>query len=276
MINKKNFVLFSVLILTLFVTTSVQAEKVLFFSPTRVLLNDKDRVETISITNLSKYARSYNISVENLVMTEEGVTAQVEHFDYSAKRMLRFVPRKFDLQPNQRQTVRIMSRIPPDAGDGDYHAHLRFLENISRGAALNEKPQEGNSSMQAYLSYAAAIPVVISHGRVETGVGMKDVRVETGEKRNDITVKMRVTRDGNGQGVAYFDTNYVAPSGTESTATVRRTAYIYRELNERDYSYNFSLPDNIPPKGGSLKISIFDSNKENAEPVDQITVPIPD
>ena len=65
-------------------------------------------------------------------MTEEGVTAPVESFDLSAKRMIRYVPRQFTLAPGERQTVRVMSRIGPQTEDGEYHTHLRFLEDVTQ------------------------------------------------------------------------------------------------------------------------------------------------
>jgi len=108
------------------------ADKVLFFTPTRVVLNDTDKVEVMNITNLSQITRAYKISFQDQVMTYEGYTTSVDNFEYSAKRMLRFVPREFTLEPGERQTVRIMTRIRPDTKEGEYHTHVRFLEDVSQ------------------------------------------------------------------------------------------------------------------------------------------------
>jgi len=71
------FLLIAILALGAFVSTSY-ADKILFFSPTRVLLNDNDKVEVINISNLSEIARAYKISFQDLVMTEDGITTPVD------------------------------------------------------------------------------------------------------------------------------------------------------------------------------------------------------
>ena len=129
-------------------SVAVLADKVLFFTPTRVLLNDLDNVELINITNLSPLTRAYQVRAQDLIMTEEGVTAPVESFDLSAKRMIRYVPRQFTLAPGERQTVRVMSRIGPQTEDGEYHTHLRFLEDVTQRKELNKQTKETWKTMK--------------------------------------------------------------------------------------------------------------------------------
>lgn len=253
-----------------------RAEKVLFFSPTRIELSDRDKVATINVTNLSEIARAYNITAEDFMMTPEGVTRPVETFDYSAKRMIRFVPKSFELQPGQSQTVRVMARYRPDTQDGQYHSHLRFLENISKRAEINEERISGNgASMKAPLSYAAAIPVILTKGTVETTVGMKDVKLKkTSGGRYSVTMKL--TREGNGQGTALIDTEYFSPSGETIKATVRRTIHIYRELSERKYEYDFEMPDGVSVKaGGKIKIKLFNDSGSGGKFVREEVFEIP-
>jgi len=252
----------------------VLAEEILFFSPTRINLNNSNPVQTVTISNLSDIARAYSISVEDLIMTPEGITTPVDHFDYSAKRMIRFVPRDFVLKPGEKQTIRIMSRTGPDTAMGDYHSHMRFLEDVTKRQE-NNPPPEGGALISAPLSYEAMIPVVLSHGQVQTIIGLKDAKIEKNQKSAGYKISLQLTRDGNGQGIAYIDTNYTAPDGTRTAATVRRTVYIYRELNEVKKEYEFGLPEGTPV-GGNISVSVFDNLSDGAKPVGQMTLPLPE
>ncbi len=251
---------------------AAHAEKVLFFSPTRLHLSDRDKVATVDITNLSGIARSYTVSIEDLVMNSEGVTQPVETFDYSARRMLRFVPRSFVLQPDQRQTVRVMVRFPPEAADGQYHSHLRFLENVSERAEINkDRENMTGAAIHAPLSYAAAIPVIVSKGAIDVKIGMKDLRVLRDPKTGLYNVSLKITREGNGQGTAYLDTEYISPSGQPVTASVRRTVYIYREISERGKMYEITLPEGSKfEKGGKIKVSLYDKPDSGSPVAEQI------
>lgn len=262
-----------VLMVTVLYSAKTYASKVLFFTPTRVLLDDQKKVEVMNITNLSEITRAYKISFQDQVMTHEGYTTSVDNFEYSAKRMLRFVPRDFTLEPGERQTIRIMSRLRPDTAEGEYHTHVRFLEDVSQRDKLNPKP-EGQASISAPLAYEALIPAIISHGNVRNNIGLKDAEISKNTETGKYDVNLILTREGNGQGVAYVDTSYIAPNGEASTVTPRRTVYIYREITERKKDYDFTLPEGLAP-GGTIKISISDDAKRGAGPVKEVTLPLP-
>jgi len=250
------------------------ADKVLFFTPTRVVLNDTDKVEVMNITNLSDITRAYKISFQDQVMTYEGYTASVDNFEFSAKRMLRFVPREFTLEPGERQTVRIMTRIRPDTQDGEYHTHVRFLEDVTQRNTLNP-PKEGQAaSISAPLAYEALIPAIVSHGSIDTRIGLKDAKITKSDQLEKYDVNLILTREGNGQGVALVDTKYVAPGGAITVLTPRRTVYLYREIAERKKDYDFVMPSDLP-KGGNVLLTIHDSAVKDGPSVKEVTIPLP-
>ena len=96
---------------------------------------------------MSSIARSYNLSLQNIIMNENGQTVRVDTFDYSAKRMLRFVPRQFDIAPGKKaDCFVIMARFPEGTQDGQYHAHLEFLENVTKRVELNQDATPENQA----------------------------------------------------------------------------------------------------------------------------------
>ena len=219
------FLIFTLVISAISLAAPAMAEKVLFFTPSRVLLNDQDRVEVVNVSNLSSIARAYSISVKDLIMTEEGVTSEVDSFEFSARRLVRFVPRQFVLQPGERQTIRVMTRLSKDLPDGEYHSHMQFLENVQKRDEINPKLRDEGASMQAPLAYSTLIPIIISHGDIQTEIGANSAKIVDG--RNGIKgVELELTRSGNGQGTAYIDTEYHFTDGTKATAAQRSTDYI--------------------------------------------------
>ncbi len=254
----------------------VQAETVLFFSPTRIDVTDQKPVQEIRVTNMSSIARSYSLSIENLVMTEAGSTMRVDNFDYSAKRMLRFVPRKFDLKPGAKQIVRIMARFPQDTADGEYHAHIEFLEDVSRRTELNKDATPDNRArLKAQMSYAMAIPVIISKGEIKTEVSMGNLALGK-NKDGRPEISLDLARRGNGQGNIFVEADYIAQDGSETKAAVRRTIYVYRELDLRHHRIILELLDHKDLKsGGSVRVKLYNRDISEQDPIDTVLIAVP-
>lgn len=272
------FLTFCSFICASFVSLSAYAETIIFLAPMRLDLTEEQPVSEIRVTNTSSIGRGYNVSAENLIMTEDGVTQRVDDFEYSAKRMLRFVPRSFDLQPGQTQIVRVMARISKDTPDGEFHSHLEFLENIKRRGELNQnnsgEDSQERAAIKAQLAYSAAIPVTISKGQVSTQLEMQNVVFARNEKGEPV-INLDILRSGNGQGDLYLDANYVAPDGTESPAASRRTVYVYREIDVRRHSFVLNLlTDKGVPSSGQIRVKLFNRDVSADEPVQEVLVPL--
>lgn len=255
--------------------TSAQQSTILFFSPQRIDVSDKNQIQEIRLTNTSDIARSYSIKLQNFIMNEEGGTVSVDDFEYSAKRMVRYVPRKFDLAPGKTQTVRFMARISPDKPDGEYHSHIEFLENTKRRAEINKDitNKAEIAKMQAKISYAAAIPLTVSKGEIQTTLSMQDVTIKTDEKgaRN---VHMILKREGNGQGKLYLDADYIAPDETTAKAASRRTVFVYRELTQRKHKFSLDLLGDNVDENGSIRVKLFNRNLSEEQPVQEVIIPL--
>lgn len=272
--------LFKCLLLTLLLigsyTNNAKAETALFFAPNRLDIQEEKPVQEIRVTNMSDIARSYKLSIQNFIMNANGQTARVENFDYSAKRMIRFVPRQFDIPPGGKQIIRVMARFPNGTEDGDYHAHLEFLEDLPKRKILNKDlAPENQAKMNAQIAYTMAIPIIISKGEVNTEVSIKDATFET-DKKGTPFINMNIARSGNGQGNSYVEADYLTPDGRAEKATVRRTVYTYREIDERPYKFQLELLDqNDIKKGGKIKVKLYNKSVSETEPVDTTTIDIP-
>lgn len=262
----------------IFVTPSFAAE-ILFVSPTRVNLDEKNKVTVMNVTNMSNIDRTYTVGVKDIIMLEKGVTQAVEGFDYSAKKMLRFFPRQFTVPAGQKQSIRIMAKIPADTPDGQYHSHVFFLED---GAKQAKPPADlaagsGQAITSVPLAYSVMMPVTLSKGTIDTKVNWIDPKisksVKPGAKSNTYTISMQLTRSGNGQGIAYFDVIYTPSTGEAVQIGKRRTAYIYREIDKRDYKFDFSLPEGI--SGGNVQLRLLTGDKSKPTLIQETSLSIP-
>ncbi|MGN7439432.1 MAG: hypothetical protein ACTHOO_12405 [Alcanivorax sp.] len=268
--------LLCVLFAMVFNISAVKAEAVLFFSPTRVEIEGGKPVQEIRVTNMSDIARSYNLSLQNLVMNEDGVTVPVDTFDFSAKRMLRFVPRQFDIQPGKKQVIRIMARFPEGTEAGEYHAHLEFLENITRRIELNKDASpENQARARAQVAYAAAIPVIIGNGDIKTDVSMDQVKIVPHAQTQKRALSLDLHRSGNGQGNIFLEADYIGPDGQVKKAAVRRSVYVYRELSVRHHTFLLELLDEADvQKGGQIKVKLYNRDVSESDPIDEAILPL--
>lgn len=262
--------LFAVMACFMFSPTA-KAETILFFSPSRIEISDEKPVMVVNVTNTSSMARAYTISAEDLIMTDKGVTAPVDTFAYSAKRMIRFVPRQFVVKPGERQAIRVMARVPSGTSPGDYHTHLRFLEDMKKRAELNPSPPGDNkAAIQAPFEFEAMIPVIVSYGAVQTKLSLANASVRpSSQNAGDVTVTLDMRREGNGQGVAFIEFKH---KETGTLLGPRRTLNIYRELDALQKDFEVDLTDGI--RGGTLDVFVYDKNDPQAAPIIQQSLPL--
>lgn len=275
---KRILVLFCLVSSLLFLMSGAsKAKSILFFAPMRLDLSQDKPISEMRVTNTSKLALSYNVSVENLAMSEDGVTYRVDDFEYSAKRMLRFVPRQFDLEPGKTQIVRVMARIPNDVEDGEYHSHIEFLENVKRRGVINETGEKSyieRAEINAQLSYSAAVPITVSKGNVSTQLEMQNVKLEK-LASGGLKANFDIHRSGNGQGNLYLEADYIAPDGSVTSAATRRTVYVYREIDVRKHSFILNLLDREAlPSAGQINVKLYNRDISEDEPVQEVVLPL--
>ena len=252
--------------------STVHAETILFVSPTRVNLNEQHKVEVINVSNTSDVSRTYKVSLQDLAMTDKGVTSLQEGFPYSAKKMVRFFPREFTVAPGQAQVIRVMARIPADTPDGEYHVHIDFFEDAQQQGA--PPPTKGGVAMRASLAYSTMLPITITKGKIDTKVGWIDPALTKGTTPGNYHFATTLTRSGNGQGKADVDMIYVPASGEEIQIGKRRMIYVYRELDKLDYGFDFQLPEGAAPSG-QIKFRLLNGDISNPTLVEEKSLAIP-
>ena len=244
-------------------------DSVLFVAPTRLEMGPKDRIKTVVVTNKSERARRYDINIIEQEMNEQGLTETVEQFKYSAKSMLRFVPKRFTLEPNERQVVRVMVRRKANIEDGDYHSHMLFREVPVRPEKKKElidtTKQQASFSIPAL--YGLAIPVVVQQGNIES-----DVKITDAKLINNESLAISFDRSGNAEGTGRITVEY----GGKSIAQ-RQWIRIYRERDTITRLVKLDVPEGVTLSGGEIKIDLLDGvsdSFEEASTLQTFTVPV--
>ncbi len=269
----------ALILFSLVLAGTAKAGSVLFVSPTRVVLDKKNRVAVVNISNQSDIHRTYNIKIEDLMMTEAGVTKPMKKgFDYSLKKYLRYTPRRASLAPGERQALRIMIRPGADLKDGAYHSHLRFVEDIKAKTPEEKKvggkeEKSKGANIDIRMSYSAAIPVVYSHGNVNVEFGMKNAKLIK-DKEGKLKIKLDVTRSGNGQGRTYTKVFYKAAGSSKEVALSEFTTQtLYREVDLVHREYDLKTPEGVSIKPqGTIIVRMYDKNNNEAKVLKEIKI----
>jgi len=159
-----------------------QAYAGLLINPKRVVLADRERSATLDLMNEGQEVARYQIFFEQKMMNKEGVIVDMvdtEDGAVFAKDMIRYSPRRVDIKPGQKQTIRLAARRPKNLPDGEYISHLVFKEIPSK---IENGSQADNSEKKLKLAFRPtlklAIPIIVRKGELSAIGEIKDVDLD--------------------------------------------------------------------------------------------------
>tara|TARA_R110002124_G_scaffold89216_2_gene228289 strand:+ start:372 stop:1223 length:852 start_codon:yes stop_codon:yes gene_type:complete len=230
---------------------------VLFISPHRVDIAPDGRIQELNVANKSDVPRRYDLQIINQVMTESGVTERRDTFEYSAEKMLKFTPKRFTLEPGERQVIRVMVRRPKDLADGDYHSHLLFrevpLRNQERDGSGSDGKQKASFEIQAL--YGVAVPIVIQHGTVNSSMDIVSAALAKNEQGN-AGLGITFSRSGNGEAAAHLSVVHRLPGKEDVPVTTEQWVRIYREVDQIQKFVRLTSPEGHNLSGGQLILTL--------------------
>lgn len=180
----KNKFILSLCLLALFalpVAADAQV-KGLLISPKRVVFAKGERLKEVRLVNRGDDTQKYRISIVNRKMTQTG---QLEPTDapadneFFAGDILRYGPRQVELGPKQAQSVRLMSRLPADAADGEYRSHILIQEIPKAGEAESVSGDAADDiGVNVQAIFGISIPVFFRKGDLTSDVTLSNPRIE--------------------------------------------------------------------------------------------------
>ena len=248
---------------------------ILFVAPHRILMNPTEKVEVINVANKSDQTHRYDLTLIDQVMNDQGMTLRQDTFDYSAKRMIRFVPKRFTLKPGERQIVRVMVKRPEGLADGDYHSHLLFREvplSVQDKQTLKDVRSEQNKEKKVNFEiralYGVAVPIVVQHGKIESDILLGDASFIPATDKVTASLSVKFERTGNAEAAGQVGLSYIKAEGGEPIQLIEPIwVRLYHEVNTVTRNIQIKdMPEGVKLSGGKIVLTLSKAGAEIAVP----------
>ncbi|MFN3701505.1 MAG: hypothetical protein ACK4VI_08300 [Alphaproteobacteria bacterium] len=237
---------------------------VLFVAPNRLVIAPNENTTEINVSNKSDVQRRYDITIVDQIMTGDGLTQRVDTFEYSAKRMLRFVPRRFTLEPGGRQVVRVMATRESGLPDGDYHSHILFREvplAIQDRKEVEEQRSESSVQFEIRALYGIAVPIIVQAGNVVSDIDIGDVSFVPASEGTQAHLAVELIRTGNAEASGSLITR-LSKGDLQDHQIAQNWIPIYREVDRVVRRIPLtSLPQGVTLQGGRVTLELTKDNR---------------
>lgn len=239
----------------------------LLVSPVRVVFEGRERVAEVTLVNKGDARAVYRVSFENRRMNRSGAFEPIETpapGELFAEGLVRYAPRRVELEPNTPQTLRLMLRKPEDLPAGEYRSHLHFAavpldvsDNLIESAAA-----KGNDlSIRLTPIYGVTIPVVVRHGVLTAAATFKTVEIDREAASGPV---MRIILGRSGEMSLYGDID-VYVEGDKEPVVSKRGIAIYVPNAEREVTLPLD-PDLLQRIAGkTIRLEYADQTNSGAD-----------
>jgi hypothetical protein len=193
----KRYFSFTGLLLLLIVQASFAQVTI---SPTQVFLDPNTKVGNFYVSNPSGSAVEVRLAFEFAYpMTDENgnISFNYDDADTETQRSLvpylRAFPTTFVLQPDQRQTIRLVGRLPNDLGDGLFWSRMRV--SSSQLTPPIGEATDGGVTAQVSFQFDQVTAVFVQNGNSATGLTIHGTEASKADGR--LTILTDVERTGN-------------------------------------------------------------------------------
>lgn len=225
--------LFIALCLSL-LSSAVQAQAILV-APQGVVLSNRERTGSVELYNPGTRAAEITIRAVfgHPTTTPDGdlTLAIVEQPDSTQPSAAGFVdafPRRLILQPNQRQTVRLLARPPAGLPEGEYWA--RLIISSRDAAAPVAPPDSAGVSVGLTLEVRTIIAVNYRNGAQRTGVELGALSTVT--RDDSLVVRAQMQRTGTAAWIGMTIVRLMTASGSVVATQAMQTA-VYQRMTPR-------------------------------------------
>lgn len=208
------------------------------FSPTIVFLDNQTNVGSFFVSNPGNSAVEVRISFEFAYsQTDEYGNRSFNYDDseaeerYSLKPYLRAFPTTFVLQPDERQTVRLVGRLPSNLNDGRYWARMRISSN--QVTPPIGEVDEGQVTAQIGFQIDQVTSIYAQHGNANTGLQVHSSKAELQDNRAIILTD--VERTGNSPFLGSFRTRLLSSNNEEIVSRRSSTTVYFRNTVRSEF-----------------------------------------
>lgn len=256
------------IICPLLLPVSLKAQGDLLITPRRVVFEGNKRSMDLSLANIGNDTATYNISIVQIRMTEDGGFETITEPDEGqrfASPYVRFFPRTVTLKPNEVQTVKIQAIRTGELQEGEYRSHIYFRATPKENPLGEEAPaqQDQTISIKLVPVFGITIPVIIRTGTPTANVTLTDLSLTF---ENDTLPKLAFVFRRSGEYSVYGDlaVDHVSPGGKTTRVGIARGVAVYTPNAIRRFSFN--LMNNVEVDFTSGKLLVTFSAPSDVKP----------
>ncbi len=265
----------------LFLAGQAQAQGAgdLVVSPTRVVLEGRDRSAQLSLVNKGSETATYRITVINMRMGPDGSMteiAQPEPGQDFADQLFRYSPRQVTLEPGASQAIRLLLRKPKELADGEYRSHM-MMRAVPQAAGQSVEQAAGAAGATVRLIpvFGIAVPIIVRHGKVDFGMSLSDMKfVPAADKDQLNKVSFNLNRSGNRS--SYGDLTATLSAGGKDVilSQIMRLA-VYTPNPSRLVEMSLRVPEGVTLSGNTLKVEYKSIPEEGAKVLAEQSIVLP-
>jgi hypothetical protein len=251
-----------------FAAQSVTAQVTI--SPTAVFLDKNSKVGSFYISNPSNSSVEVRLSFEFAYPTTDETGRIFLNYEdkeaeeqFSLKPYLRAFPTTFVLQPDQRQTIRLVGRIPQNSDPGMFWTRMRVSSN-QLSPPIGEVA-EGQVAAQVSFQIDQVTSVLVQHGEATTGLSISNstASIENGR----LVLLTDVERTGNSPFIGSVRTRILNSNNVELDSRRSSTSVYFNNKQRVEF-------DTINwPAGQYTAETTFESSRNDISSQNLIQIP---
>ncbi len=212
------------------------AAQAILVAPQGVVLSNRDRTGTVELYNPSERAAEISIRAVfgHPTTTPEGdltleLIEQPSASEPSAAGFIDAFPRRLILQPNQRQTVRLLARPPAGLPDGEYWARM-IISSKDAAQPASGANDTTNVSVGLTLEVRTIIAVNFRNGAQRTGIAIGELSATT--TTDSLVLRAPMQRTGTAAWIGLTTVKLLDPDGAVVATQSLQTA-VYQSIAPR-------------------------------------------
>ncbi len=239
--------------------TSAHAQ--LLISPTRVVLDERQRSSKVILINPTAETRTYRLKWLQKKANPDGgyinLTEEETETFAIASSMLRISPKQVTLAPNEKQVVKILARRPKNLADGEYRSHLAFVPLPKKKKKEEDSAAGASIKLEVLMSFN--IPVILRQGKPDSTVTVEGVEIFQDTEKQHADLFLNLSRVGGfsttGKLFAFWQPK---GSSSEDLVTQIHGYNLYSEIDKYRVRMGWS---NFEADSGVLRIQ-YEGEKE--------------
>lgn len=233
----------------------------LLVAPTRVILDNGQKVGEVVVSNTGNTPGTYRISLLRMVMLPDGSLKEAPAppaGDLDPASLFRYSPHEVLLQPGETQVVRIAARKPANLPDGEYRVHIQFM-GLPKVSAPKPKGAASSKGFSARIEpvFAVAIPLVLIQGKVSATAGISGLAFEPATKERP-TLQFHLDRQGNGSLYGDLKVFFTPSGGAPQQVGEMGGVGVYANLATRPITIPLDAPKGVAFQHGLFTVSLVD------------------